>query len=139
MPQESDKSHLRRAERAPLKAAVSFRAPGGRVAYGWSRDVSLKGVYVHTDERERIGTLCRLRITIRGPEGVVRVELEGQVARYDGDGIAFQFDALPEAAHAVLAGVVEAHLRAELKPAPEQPAPAPAPAPAAPAGSGARR
>jgi PilZ domain len=134
MPQEPDKSHMRRAERAPLKAAVSFRAAGGRVAYGWSRDVSLKGLYVHTDERERIGTLCRLRLTIRGPEGIVRVELEGQVARYDGDGIAFQFDALPDDVHAVIAGVVEAHLHAALGPA----QPDPAPAPATPAGSGAR-
>jgi hypothetical protein len=135
MPQEPDKSRMRRAERAPLKAAVSFRPPGGRVAYGWSRDVSLKGVYVHTDERERIGTLCRLRLTIRGPEGIVRVELEGQVARYDGDGIAFQFDALPEDVRAVIGGLVEAHLRAELGPA----EPDPAPTPATPAGSGAPR
>jgi len=129
MPQESDKSRLRRAERAPLKAAVSFRPPGGRVAYGWARDVSVKGIYVHTDERERIGTLCRLRVTIRGAEGVVRVELEGQVARYDSDGIAFQFDALPEETHALIAGVVEAHLQAELAPG------APEPFPKAPAGA----
>jgi len=117
MSQEPDKSHMRRAERAPLRAAVSFRGADGRLAYGWSRDVSLKGLYVHTDERERIGALCRLRLTIRGPEGIVRLVVEGQVARYDRGGIAFQFDALPEEARAVIAAVVEAHLRAELTPA----------------------
>ncbi len=123
MPEESDKSHLRRAERAPLKAAVSFRVPGGRLAYGWSRDVSLKGIYVHTDERERIGTLCQVRMTIRGPEGIVRLEVEGQVARYDAGGIAFQFDALPDDARAVIAGVVEGHLRDALTPADSAPPP----------------
>lgn len=117
MPQEPDKSHLRRAERAPLRAAVSFRGADGHLAYGWSRDVSLKGLYVHTDERERIGALCRLRLTIRGLEGMVRLEVEGQVARYDAGGIAFQFGALPEEARAVIAAVVEAHLRAEFAPA----------------------
>jgi PilZ domain len=117
MPEESDKSHLRRAERAPLKAAVSFRVAGGRLSYGWSRDVSLKGVYVHTDERERIGTLCEVRMTIRGPEGIVRLQVEGQVARYDAHGIAFQFDALPDEARAVILAVVEGHLRDALTPA----------------------
>jgi hypothetical protein len=117
MPQQPDKSHMRRAERAPLRAAVSFRGADGRMAYGWSRDVSLKGLYVHTDERERIGALCRLRLTIRGPEGMVRLEIEGQVARYDRNGIAFQFDALPDAARDVIAAVVESHMKDEFAPA----------------------
>jgi len=122
MPQEPDKSHLRRAERAPLRAAVSFRGTRGHVAYGWSRDVSLKGLYVYTDERERIGALCRMRITIRGPQGVIRLEVEGQVARYDADGIAFQFGTLPDDVRAAITAIVEAHVHAELAPAETGPA-----------------
>lgn len=104
---------MRRAQRVPLRAAVSFRREGGRVAYGWSGNISLAGVYVRTDERVPIGTLCRLRLTLRRPEGSVRLEVDAQAARHDPDGIAFQFGNLSEAARALLEDIVEALRRAE--------------------------
>ena len=71
----------RRSERVPLKAAVSFRNRDGEISYGWSRDISLAGIYVFTDDRERLGTLCQIKLTIKRPEGVARLEVLGQAAR----------------------------------------------------------
>lgn len=102
---------MRRAERVPLRAAVSFRPDGGRVAYGWVGDVSLVGVYVRTDERVPIGALCRLRLTVRRPEGSLRIEFDAQAARYDAAGIAFQFGPLSDAARALVEAAVAAYRR----------------------------
>lgn len=119
----------RRSERTPLKAAVSFRNRDGDISYGWSRDISLGGIYVHTDDRERLGTLCELRLTFKLGDGTRRMTVRGQAARHDADGIAFQFCDLPEEARAVIAGIIEAHLLQGREPdaeAPEAEDPVPA-------------
>jgi len=139
--------HTRRSERAPLKAAVSFRNREGEVSYGWSRDISLKGIYVHTDDRQRIGTMCELALTIKSGVGVTRLSVFGQVARYDAEGIAFQFCDLAADTAALIGDIVERHLEDEFGPPPEEgaegdapegeaPAPEAADAPADPAPAG---
>jgi len=112
--------HTRRTERAPMKAAVSFRNRQGETSYGWSRDISLGGLYVHTDDRERIGTLCDLKLTIKQDEGICRMTVRGQVARYDPDGIAFQFCDLSDESRATIRVLVEEHLRAAFGPPPSE-------------------
>jgi hypothetical protein len=104
----------RRAERAPMKAAVSFRNRDGEISYGWSRDISLGGVYVHTDDRERLGTLCELGLTIRRPGGVRRLTVRGQAARHDAEGIAFQFCDLPDEARDLIGEILEEYLKGTL-------------------------
>jgi hypothetical protein len=123
----------RRAERAPMKAAVSFRNRDGEISYGWSRDISLGGVYVHTDDRERLGNLCELGLTIKRPEGVRRLMVRGQAARHDAEGIAFQFCDLPDEARALIAEIIEEYLQGAVADEEAQTgAPEPAPADSAP-------
>lgn len=106
--------HTRRSERAPFKCAVSFRTREGKISYGWSRDISLGGIYVVTDDRQRIGTVCEVALTVTWDGATQRVTMHGQVARYDRDGIALQFCALPDTARALIEEIVEAHIRAEI-------------------------
>jgi hypothetical protein len=108
--------HTRRGERTPLRCAVSFRNRAGRVSYGWSRDVSTRGVYVQTNDRERLGTLCRMRMTIHWGEKTHRLTMHGQVARCDPGGLAFQFVALPAEVRALIEEILYAWLRDEYHP-----------------------
>lgn len=104
----------RRSERAPVKAAVSFRNRQGEISYGWARDIGLGGIYVHTDDRERLGSLCEMGLTIKRPEGIRRLAVRGQAARHDDGGIAFQFCDLPEEARELIIQIIEEHLRRAL-------------------------
>lgn len=112
--------HTRRSERTPFRCAVSFRNPDGHVCYGWSRDISIAGVYVHTDDRERIGTLCEMGLTIRRGDEIHRMALHGQVARCDADGLAFKFIALPAPVRALVEQLLSDHLRGEFQPDPDE-------------------
>jgi hypothetical protein len=103
--------HTRRGERTPLRCAVSFRNRSGRVSYGWSRDISTRGVYVQTNDRERLGTLCAMRMTIHWREKTHRLTVHGQVARCDEEGLAFQFVALPAEVRALIEEILHAWLR----------------------------
>ena len=74
-----------------LETAVSA---GKRVQVsGWTRDLSVKGVYVLCNDRLPIGTYCRCRIALGDIlQGAPLVEVEGTVVRTDDTGLAVQFN-----------------------------------------------
>lgn len=59
---------------------------------GWTRDISIKGVFVKCADKVPIGAVCQNRISLGDVlRGAPVLEIEGSVVRCDHDGVAIQF------------------------------------------------
>ncbi|MCM8776429.1 MAG: PilZ domain-containing protein [Candidatus Omnitrophica bacterium] len=62
------------------------------VISGWTRDLSVKGIYVLCQERLPVGAHCKCKIYLGDLlQGAPLIEVDGRVIRYDDTGIAVQF------------------------------------------------
>lgn len=59
---------------------------------GWTKDLSIKGVYVLCSDKLPLGSRCQCRLAL-GPllKGSPAIEVEGKVVRCDAKGVAVQF------------------------------------------------
>ena len=57
-----------------------------------TKDLSLRGVYVKTQERLEVGTPCRLEIELTGSTSRLILAIKARVVRVDQEGMAFLFD-----------------------------------------------
>lgn len=58
---------------------------------GSSKDLSLKGVYVNTDEALAIGSKCRVEIRLTGMTEDLILRMIGRIVRQEPDGLAVVF------------------------------------------------
>jgi len=59
---------------------------------GWTRDISVKGVYVMCDGKLPVGVRCSCKLALGDVlKGAPQIELSGKVVRCDTGGIAVQF------------------------------------------------
>lgn len=71
-------AYLRRAPRAPVTLAVHHRGrPGREVLTDDAEDISVSGLFVHSEEPYTVGTLVGLNLALPGG----RVEVTGRVVR----------------------------------------------------------
>ena len=61
---------------------------------GDSKDLSLKGIYILTDERVDEGTKCSLKIFLTGGVEDIELKMESTVARLDANGLGITFDSM---------------------------------------------
>ncbi|MCF8044764.1 MAG: PilZ domain-containing protein [Desulfarculaceae bacterium] len=61
---------------------------------GDSKDLSLKGIYILTDERVAEGTKCSLKIFLTGGVDDIELKMESTVARVDEKGLGVTFDSM---------------------------------------------
>lgn len=61
---------------------------------GDSKDLSLKGLYILTDERVSEGTKCSLKVFLTGGMEEIELKMESTVARVDEKGLGITFDSM---------------------------------------------
>ncbi|RPJ82672.1 MAG: PilZ domain-containing protein [Deltaproteobacteria bacterium] len=61
---------------------------------GNSKDLSLKGMFIHTREETAIGTKCRIEVNLTGMTEPLSLHMQGKIVRKDLNGIAVEFDSM---------------------------------------------
>lgn len=59
-----------------------------------SKDISLKGMYVRTEEKMPIGTNLDIRIILTGSTDNLFISLKGRITRQDESGLGIHFDSV---------------------------------------------
>lgn len=86
-------SERRSKTRVQFETQVVVRTGDAEItARAGSRDVSLQGLYVATDERLPEGTPCRVEIHLTGASVRLAIHAEGRVARSDARGLGIEFE-----------------------------------------------
>ncbi len=82
-------------ERVPFNARVSVFFKGKRIdSDADTRNISLKGMFVHTDERPGIGAHCGLELELSGASSELTLHIDGRVVREDANGIGIVFNTI---------------------------------------------
>ena len=81
----------RRFTRTPFETEIRVISDDRMVISNHLRDISLGGAYLHVEKPLAKGKLCILGIDLIGPRSLLRVEIEGEVARVDDEGMAVKF------------------------------------------------
>ena len=91
-----DDSKRRDFSRVPVAFAVTIEADDGQVIESTvSRDVSMKGLFVVTNQRLPAGTGCQVTIQLDAQGGNHRIGVAGHVARINDEGLAVEFSEIP--------------------------------------------
>jgi hypothetical protein len=61
---------------------------------GSSKDLSLKGIFVHTREEAVLGTKCQIEVNLTGMTEPLSLCMQGKIIRKDLNGIAVEFDSM---------------------------------------------
>jgi hypothetical protein len=81
---------LRQFLRVDADIEAEIEAAGGRVC-GTTRDLSLKGMFVHVSQSFPEGSTCSVLMRLDGQAGAVAVRAKGYVSRASSDGMAIEF------------------------------------------------
>ncbi len=81
----------RRNMRSSISARAELRLHTGVLMEGNSRDISLTGIFIHTDRMLPVGNTCHLTVVLEGGASEFRIDTKGEVVRVDEDGIAVEF------------------------------------------------
>ncbi|MBW2315674.1 MAG: PilZ domain-containing protein [Deltaproteobacteria bacterium] len=84
---ESDDRQFRRN---PAKLEVKITSELGSCIRGSVQDVSVAGLFVVTNERLPVGTLCELEVEVLSGEDEGPIEATGRVAHVEPDGIGIE-------------------------------------------------
>ncbi len=57
-----------------------------------TKDISLKGLYLITDRRLPLGTICLLKLKLTGATSELVLDIKAKVVRTDDNGLAFLFE-----------------------------------------------
>lgn len=88
-----DASERRDVSRVPVEFAVTVDAGDGRIIEGdASKDVSLQGLFVVTEDKLSPGEACRVTIHLDGTQGI---SVAAQVTRITDEGFAVEFSSIP--------------------------------------------
>lgn len=59
-----------------------------------SSDISMKGMFISTDEKIPAGTPCNIEIVLSGTTSKLALNIKGMIARQDKDGLGIAFDSM---------------------------------------------
>ncbi|MFP7755353.1 PilZ domain-containing protein [Thermodesulfobacteriota bacterium B35] len=100
----------RGATRVRFESQVRLRAGKEEVeATVDARDISLKGMYVQTEQQLAVGTVCRVGISLTGSSSRVNFSVDGEICRCDGRGMGIAFDRLSEDSYVHIKNLVRLH------------------------------
>lgn len=94
---DSDGSDRRKGVRVRFDTGVSLTIESGsRVisAAGDIKDISLRGLFVRTEETLEPDTGCEIRIELSGTEIPIVLEMKGKVVRVSEGGVGIHFDTM---------------------------------------------
>jgi len=90
--------------RVPVNMEVEVVAGKSTILGHLTRDVSLNGLFLSSEEKFPAGTDCHLTIFLGGRKSRQRIKLKGEVVRVEARGMAFAF-------HEIMGSDSFAHLR----------------------------
>ena len=77
--------------RWPIQARAELRLDNGMLMEGASRNVSLNGVLLTSEQILPVGHSCRVSLIMHETMAPLRIDVHGQVVRMDDVGIAIEF------------------------------------------------
>ncbi|BCO09370.1 hypothetical protein GF1_17460 [Desulfolithobacter dissulfuricans] len=82
----------RQATRIRFESRVRIHLNSGELeATADTRDISLKGLYIRSEEKLPVGTRCSLDIDLTGPGSKLICSLTGVICRHDASGMGIHF------------------------------------------------
>jgi hypothetical protein len=84
----------RRRTRIVFTTEVELTAGDLTVKSTKSRDVSMTGIFIFTDQRLEPGSTCQITIRLLGASSDLRMTAEGRIARLTEDGVGVEFTSL---------------------------------------------
>jgi len=100
------KKHLNQREftRVPVNLEVEVKSGKSTILGHLTKDVSMNGLFLTSEEKFPVDTDCHLIIFLGGRESRQRIKLKGKVVRMEERGMAFAF-------HEIMGSDSFAHLR----------------------------
>lgn len=99
------RKHLRVGFSTIIK--VQLDAEDGRIELeGSSKDLSLKGLFLDTDQIFKKGTRCVVDIVLTGTVEEMKLPIEGSIVRSGADGTAIEFDSMDVDTYSHLKNIV---------------------------------
>lgn len=74
---------------------------------GNSKDLSLKGIFVNTDEQFTIGTQCSVKVFLTGSIEKIELAMHGTVVRQTANGVGIVFDSMDVETYSHLKNIVQ--------------------------------
>lgn len=81
--------------------------PGGKSYQCSSRDISLRGIFLNTDDNLEPDTKCDIEVRLKGGGEDLRLFLTGHVVRKEEDGYAVYFDSVDLDSYTHLKNIVK--------------------------------
>jgi hypothetical protein len=81
--------------RVGFHTQIMLEAGGEKIrAEGSSRDLSLSGIFVDTDEKISLDTPCKVAVVLPGTAEPLVLQMDGRIVRHDASGIGITFDSM---------------------------------------------
>ncbi len=93
----SHQSHdeRRRDKRVQFKTKIILKSGASEISlYGSSKDLSVKGIFLETDQNISIGTTARIEVLLTGREEKLVLQIMGKVVRKGAAGVGIEFDSM---------------------------------------------
>lgn len=105
---KQDEQERRNQIRVDFDTEVTVKTQEMTATYnGSSRDLSLRSVFVKTDDILKVDTPCRVEIRLTGLENELLLFMEGHVVRIGRDGYAIYFDSVDLDSYTHLKNIVK--------------------------------
>ena len=85
----------RKRTRVHFKTQVVLKTGVSEIkANAKSSDISMKGLFITTDEKISVGTPCNIEIVLSGTTSRLALTIKAVIARQDKDGLGITFDSM---------------------------------------------
>ncbi|MBW1697432.1 MAG: PilZ domain-containing protein [Deltaproteobacteria bacterium] len=85
----------RKKVRVHFRTQIIVEADTAKISMdGSSRDLSLNGIFINTDQKMPVNTPCKVKVLLSGMSPPLFLEMDGKVVRSDTSGIAVVFESM---------------------------------------------
>ncbi len=77
--------------RVPIHVMVEIRSGGTTLRTDKTQDLSMKGIFLQSDQALELQSKCELSLLLGGEENPVRIEVKGRVTRSSDAGMGIEF------------------------------------------------
>ncbi len=92
---KSADSDRREISRVDFKTNIILKTDQSEIHIeGSSKDLSLKGIFIHTQEEITVDTKCLVEVTLTGMTEPLTLNMQGKIIRKEHDGIAVKFETM---------------------------------------------
>ncbi|MGV1100721.1 PilZ domain-containing protein [Thiovibrio sp. JS02] len=85
------KPNKRKRSRLALHTEVTVGTGNQKVLRAMSKDISMNGLFILSEERIPVGAVCGIEITVSGKSSNLRIRAKGIISRHAPDGMGIQF------------------------------------------------